>query len=142
MQAWDRLRTATDPTLTLDRPKPSNSYRSSLGRVDQGHMRTGNFGDEDWARMLDLNLTAPFRLLRRALPGMVDQGVELLQEVFAQRQARIEGVIVDLVRIGEPRHQVRGAADDLGQRRGDRGRHGEHLVGDEVRSRRHDGLCS
>ncbi|SNR29712.1 SDR family NAD(P)-dependent oxidoreductase [Blastococcus mobilis] len=30
--------------------------------------------DEDWARMLDLNLTAPFRLLRRALPGMVDQG--------------------------------------------------------------------
>jgi NAD(P)-dependent dehydrogenase (short-subunit alcohol dehydrogenase family) len=29
--------------------------------------------DEDWARMLDLNLTAPFRLLRRALPGMVDQ---------------------------------------------------------------------
>ena len=30
--------------------------------------------DEDWARMLDLNLTAPFRLLRRALPGMVGQG--------------------------------------------------------------------
>ncbi|MFW3168672.1 SDR family NAD(P)-dependent oxidoreductase [Geodermatophilus sp. CPCC 206100] len=30
--------------------------------------------DEDWARMLELNLTAPFRLLRRALPGMVDGG--------------------------------------------------------------------
>jgi NAD(P)-dependent dehydrogenase (short-subunit alcohol dehydrogenase family) len=30
--------------------------------------------DEDWARMLDLNLTAPFRMLRRALPGMVEQG--------------------------------------------------------------------
>jgi NAD(P)-dependent dehydrogenase (short-subunit alcohol dehydrogenase family) len=30
--------------------------------------------DEDWSRMLELNLTAPFRLLRRALPGMVDQG--------------------------------------------------------------------
>jgi NAD(P)-dependent dehydrogenase (short-subunit alcohol dehydrogenase family) len=30
--------------------------------------------DEDWARLLDLNLTAPFRLLRRALPGMVEQG--------------------------------------------------------------------
>ena len=29
--------------------------------------------DEDWTRMLDLNLTAPFRLLRRALPGMVEQ---------------------------------------------------------------------
>ena len=24
---------------------------SSLGRVDQGHMRTGMFGDEDWARI-------------------------------------------------------------------------------------------
>jgi replicative DNA helicase len=24
---------------------------SSLGRVDQGHMRTGLFGDEDWARI-------------------------------------------------------------------------------------------
>jgi NAD(P)-dependent dehydrogenase (short-subunit alcohol dehydrogenase family) len=30
--------------------------------------------DEEWARALDLNLTAPFRLLRRALPGMVDAG--------------------------------------------------------------------
>ncbi|GAA3163023.1 SDR family NAD(P)-dependent oxidoreductase [Blastococcus jejuensis] len=30
--------------------------------------------DEDWAQMLDLNLTAPFRLMRRVLPGMVDQG--------------------------------------------------------------------
>jgi NAD(P)-dependent dehydrogenase (short-subunit alcohol dehydrogenase family) len=30
--------------------------------------------DEDWARMLELNLTAPFRLLRRAVPGMVDGG--------------------------------------------------------------------
>jgi len=26
--------------------------------------------DEDWARMLDLNLTAPFRCVRRAVPGM------------------------------------------------------------------------
>jgi NAD(P)-dependent dehydrogenase (short-subunit alcohol dehydrogenase family) len=30
--------------------------------------------DEDWQRMLDLNLTAPFRLLREAVPGMVDRG--------------------------------------------------------------------
>ncbi len=30
--------------------------------------------DEDWQRMLDLNLTAPFRCLRRALPGMTDAG--------------------------------------------------------------------
>ena len=31
--------------------------------------------DEDWQRMLDLNLTAPFRCLRRALPAMTDDGV-------------------------------------------------------------------
>lgn len=30
--------------------------------------------DADWLRMLDLNLTAPFRLLRRAVPAMVEQG--------------------------------------------------------------------
>lgn len=30
--------------------------------------------DEDWQRMIDLNLTAPFRVLRRAVPGMVERG--------------------------------------------------------------------
>ena len=30
--------------------------------------------DADWQRMLDLNLTAPFRMLRRAIPPMVDAG--------------------------------------------------------------------
>jgi NAD(P)-dependent dehydrogenase (short-subunit alcohol dehydrogenase family) len=30
--------------------------------------------DEDWQRMLDLNLTAPFRCLRRALPAMTQAG--------------------------------------------------------------------
>jgi NAD(P)-dependent dehydrogenase (short-subunit alcohol dehydrogenase family) len=28
--------------------------------------------DEDWAHMLDLNLTAPFRFLRRAVPAMTE----------------------------------------------------------------------
>ena len=30
--------------------------------------------DVDWQRMLDLNLTAPFRCMRRAVPAMVDSG--------------------------------------------------------------------
>ncbi len=30
--------------------------------------------DEQWQQMLDINLTAPFRCLRRALPGMVERG--------------------------------------------------------------------
>jgi NAD(P)-dependent dehydrogenase (short-subunit alcohol dehydrogenase family) len=30
--------------------------------------------DADWQRMLDLNLTAPFRMLRRAVPAMVEAG--------------------------------------------------------------------
>ena len=29
--------------------------------------------DEDWSRALEVNLTAPFRLLRRTLPAMVEQ---------------------------------------------------------------------
>jgi NAD(P)-dependent dehydrogenase (short-subunit alcohol dehydrogenase family) len=30
--------------------------------------------DEDWQQILDLNLTAPFRCIRRALPPMLDRG--------------------------------------------------------------------
>lgn len=30
--------------------------------------------DEQWQQMLDLNLTAPFRCVRRAVPSMVDRG--------------------------------------------------------------------
>lgn len=30
--------------------------------------------DEDWQRMLDLNLTAPFRCVRRVVPAMVEAG--------------------------------------------------------------------
>lgn len=30
--------------------------------------------DEDWQRLIDLNLTAPFRCIRRAVPGMVERG--------------------------------------------------------------------
>src|SRR5262245_60149973 len=30
--------------------------------------------DEEWQRMLDLNLTAPFRCLRRAVPSMTERG--------------------------------------------------------------------
>lgn len=31
--------------------------------------------DEQWQQMLDLNLTAPFRCMRRAVPTMVDRGI-------------------------------------------------------------------
>ena len=30
--------------------------------------------DAEWQRLLEINLTAPFRLLRRVVPGMVAQG--------------------------------------------------------------------
>jgi NAD(P)-dependent dehydrogenase (short-subunit alcohol dehydrogenase family) len=44
--------------------------------------------DEDWARMLELNLTAPFRLVRRTLPAMTAQGwgrVVVVASVVAKR---------------------------------------------------------
>jgi NAD(P)-dependent dehydrogenase (short-subunit alcohol dehydrogenase family) len=36
--------------------------------------RVHKTSDEDWQRMLDLNLTAPFRCIRRALPSMLEAG--------------------------------------------------------------------
>lgn len=44
--------------------------------------------DEEWARMLELNLTAPFRWLRRAVPSMVESGfgrVVAIASVTAKR---------------------------------------------------------
>jgi NAD(P)-dependent dehydrogenase (short-subunit alcohol dehydrogenase family) len=47
--------------------------------------------DEDWQRMLDLNLTAPFRCLRRAVPGMRAGGY-----------GRVVVIASTAARIGEP----------------------------------------
>jgi NAD(P)-dependent dehydrogenase (short-subunit alcohol dehydrogenase family) len=47
--------------------------------------------DEDWQRMLDLNLTAPFRCVRRALPSMLDEG-----------RGRIVVVASVAAKVGEP----------------------------------------
>jgi NAD(P)-dependent dehydrogenase (short-subunit alcohol dehydrogenase family) len=44
--------------------------------------------DELWARMIELNLTAPFRFLRRAVPGMVAGGwgrIVVVASVVAKR---------------------------------------------------------
>jgi NAD(P)-dependent dehydrogenase (short-subunit alcohol dehydrogenase family) len=44
--------------------------------------------DDDWARTLELNLTAPFRLVRRTLPGMTAQGwgrIVVIASVVAKR---------------------------------------------------------
>jgi NAD(P)-dependent dehydrogenase (short-subunit alcohol dehydrogenase family) len=47
--------------------------------------------DEQWQHMLDLNLTAPFRCIRRAVPAMVDRGV-----------GRIVVVASVAAKVGEP----------------------------------------
>jgi NAD(P)-dependent dehydrogenase (short-subunit alcohol dehydrogenase family) len=44
--------------------------------------------DDDWARVLELNLTVPFQCLRRALPAMLDSGwgrVVVVASVVAKR---------------------------------------------------------
>lgn len=38
-------------SMEMSREQLAFRMISSLGRVDQGHMRTGAFGDEDWARI-------------------------------------------------------------------------------------------
>jgi NAD(P)-dependent dehydrogenase (short-subunit alcohol dehydrogenase family) len=47
--------------------------------------------DADWYRMLDLNLTAPFRCLRRAVPGMRARGY-----------GRVVVIASTAARVGEP----------------------------------------
>jgi NAD(P)-dependent dehydrogenase (short-subunit alcohol dehydrogenase family) len=47
--------------------------------------------DADWQRMLDLNLTAPFRCMRRAVPAMVQA-----------RYGRIVAIASVAAKIGEP----------------------------------------
>lgn len=50
--------------------------------------------DEDWQRMLDLNLTAPFRCLRRALPAMTESGwgrVVVVASIVAKRGEALVG---------------------------------------------------
>jgi replicative DNA helicase len=38
-------------SMEMSRDQLAMRMISSLGRVDQSHLRTGNFGDEDWARI-------------------------------------------------------------------------------------------
>jgi NAD(P)-dependent dehydrogenase (short-subunit alcohol dehydrogenase family) len=51
----------------------------------------GRIGDADWAQMLELNLTAPFRCVRRAVPAMRSAGF-----------GRIVVVASTAARVGEP----------------------------------------
>ncbi|MGN6613183.1 MAG: SDR family NAD(P)-dependent oxidoreductase [Angustibacter sp.] len=53
--------------------------------------RVHRTSDADWQRMLDLNLTAPFRCLRRALPSMLDVG-----------DGRVVAVASVAAKVGEP----------------------------------------
>jgi NAD(P)-dependent dehydrogenase (short-subunit alcohol dehydrogenase family) len=48
--------------------------------------------DEEWQRMLDLNLTAPFRFVRRALPAMTSAG-----------QGRVVVIASTAAKVGEKR---------------------------------------
>jgi NAD(P)-dependent dehydrogenase (short-subunit alcohol dehydrogenase family) len=62
----------------------ANAGAAMSARLDQT-------SDADWQRMLDLNLTAPFRCLRRAIPAMRSAGY-----------GRIVVVASTAARVGEP----------------------------------------
>jgi NAD(P)-dependent dehydrogenase (short-subunit alcohol dehydrogenase family) len=53
--------------------------------------RVHRTSDADWQRMLDLNLTAPFRCLRRAMPSMLESG-----------DGRVVAVASVAAKVGEP----------------------------------------
>ena len=62
------------------RRSPPSSRRGARSRCSSStpaprcRRRWSKTSDEDWQRMLDVNLTAPFRCLRRALPAMTSAG--------------------------------------------------------------------
>ncbi len=49
--------------------------------------------DEDWARILDLNLTAPFRCIRRVVPGMKERGYGRIVVIASAAAKRGEPLI-------------------------------------------------
>ena len=49
--------------------------------------------DEDWARILELNLTAPFRCIRRAVPGMKRRGYGRIVVIASAAAKRGEPLI-------------------------------------------------
>ncbi len=53
--------------------------------------RVHRTSDDEWQRMLDLNLTAPFRCLRRALPAMIDAA-----------DGRVVAIASVAAKVGEP----------------------------------------
>lgn len=72
------------PTDVTDHDQLDAAYRvveQTWGPVEVLVLNAGNgvgaplveTTDADWQRMIDLNLTAPFRCLRRALPGMLER---------------------------------------------------------------------
>ena len=68
----------TDPTAAAT---VFDQVEASLGPVDILVANAGSAisapivrtSDDDWQRMLDINLTAPFRCIRRALPNMLER---------------------------------------------------------------------
>ncbi|MGH3498491.1 MAG: SDR family NAD(P)-dependent oxidoreductase [Nocardioidaceae bacterium] len=79
--AGDALVVAADVTVGAEIERVFAEVERSWGTVDVlvanagagATARIADTTDEVWQQMLDLNLTAPFRCIRRALPGMLRQ---------------------------------------------------------------------
>jgi NAD(P)-dependent dehydrogenase (short-subunit alcohol dehydrogenase family) len=103
--ALDRVRAdLPGPTMTLPADvTEAAAVEAALGRLEAEwgpvEVLVSNAGagtaaplvettDDDWSRMLELNLTAPFRLVRRTLPAMTAQGwgrIVVVASVVAKR---------------------------------------------------------
>jgi NAD(P)-dependent dehydrogenase (short-subunit alcohol dehydrogenase family) len=103
--ALDRVRAdLPGPTMTLPADvTEAATVEAALGRLEAEwgpvEVLVSNAGagtaaplvettDDDWSRMLELNLTAPFRLVRRTLPAMTAQGwgrIVVVASVVAKR---------------------------------------------------------
>jgi replicative DNA helicase len=73
-------------SMEMSREQLAFRMISSLGRVDQGHMRTGNFGDEDWAR-----INSAIAQMKTA-PMFIDDSGALTPTEVRARARRLAGI--------------------------------------------------
>ena len=85
----------TDPATSIDVRRVERAWGPAeilVANAGAGtSARLERTSDEDWQRMLELNLTAPFRCMRRAVPGHA-----------RRRLGRIVVVASTAARVGEP----------------------------------------
>jgi replicative DNA helicase len=86
-------------SMEMSREQLAFRMISSLGRVDQGHLRTGNFGDEEWSR-----INTAINMMKSAQIFIDDTGALTPTEVRARsrrlkREHGLDLIVLDYLQL-------------------------------------------